>query len=98
MIHAVLSRHNSKAQMQLLRSRCKKNIYESKQDNWHPAENRHLVEADRMGFDCVFVWQHDDANTVPALLQTHITPTGTHLIKPYMILVQSNTFAILLQK
>ncbi|HUP12169.1 MAG TPA: hypothetical protein VM187_08165 [Niastella sp.] len=74
--------------MQLLQSHYKKNIYASKQDNWHLVEIHRPVEVAHAGFfDGAFVGQrecYDDANTVPALLLTHITPKGTHLIKPCM--------------
>jgi hypothetical protein len=84
----VLLPHYCMVQMQLMRARCKKNIYESKQDSWHLVEIRRPVKAAHADcFDDVFVWQRErrgDANTVPALLQTHITPKGTLLIKPCM--------------
>ena len=79
--------------MQLLRSRYMKNIYESKQDNWYPAAIRFFAAVDHDCFAFGFAWQHEwygDANIVPALLQTHITPKGILLIRPCMFLVQSN--------
>ena len=82
------------AQMQLFLSHYKRNIYENKQNSWHLVEIRCPVKADHVDcFDRAFVWQHElsgDANTVPALLQTHITPKGTLLIRPCMFEVQSN--------
>lgn len=75
-------------QMQLFQFHYKRNIYESKQDSWHLVEVRRPVKEYHADcFDGAFVWQHelcDDANTVPALLQTHITPKGTLLIRPCM--------------
>jgi hypothetical protein len=70
-----------------------KNIYESKQDNWHPVVIRRSAATDLADcFGDVFVWQYEygDASIAPALPQTHITPKGTPQIRPCMFLVQSN--------
>ena len=94
MTHIVLLLLYNMAQMQLLLSRYRWSIYENKQDNWHLVANHRPVKEDHTDcFDGAFVWQREfcgDANTVPALLQTHITPKGTLLIRPCMFLVQPN--------
>jgi hypothetical protein len=60
MIQAALLRHYSMAQMKLFLSRCKKNIYESKQDNWHPVAIRRFAATDHADcFAFAFVWKHE---------------------------------------